>query len=187
MTVPEPMTAAERLEIGRWQAVFAGDELEARLESLVPLLEEEVAELERAVEEARAGAGAQPLPDTPEGEPEAARPKPLLAGLIQEGLLADVLQMLSANLKTGVFRVSGPQVAATIWFESGEVRHAVAGSLSGEEAFYAGIASPSGSFSFVEQAEIPPERTITGKTQFLILEGLRKMDEEGGGGGHGGG
>jgi uncharacterized protein DUF4388 len=188
---------SERLELARWRAAFTRDAVAGRLAALGPFLEREVRELEIAAADMQAGHTRQPASAPPESRlpldepPPAARPPappapadippapaPMLAGSIQEGLLADVLQMLSANLKTGMFRISGTSGDVSIWFDSGEVSHATVGSQIGEAAFFAGLASSSGSFWFVETPDIPPERTITGKTQFLILEGLRKMDEE---------
>jgi hypothetical protein len=102
-----------------------------------------------------------------------------LSGRILEGVLSDILQMLSANLRTGRFIITGAEGAAQLWYEDGEITHAVAGDLTGEAAFFAAIANLSGTFAFVDGGAPPPARSINNKTQFLILEGLRKMDEEG--------
>ena len=57
----------------------------------------------------------------------------------------------------------------------------------GEEAVYALMAHIDGRYSFRETAKPPAKRTIEGNTQFLILEGLRRLDEMGAGGGSGSG
>jgi hypothetical protein len=187
--------AAQRLEVERWREAFYCDAVADRLASICALLEERVDALEEelaaprpprpamAVGPPAATAPAAPLAPAPRAAPAAAGPAPgepaLLSGQIQEGVLSDVLQMLSANQKTGRFVIEGPGGAMQLWYHEGEIRHAAAGELTGEDAFFAAISQPSGGFYFIESTEAPPAQTINNKTQFLILEGLRKMDEEG--------
>jgi hypothetical protein len=57
------------------------------------------------------------------------------------------------------------------------VCHAVSGSLTGEQAFFAAFAFEAGQYNFLESSEPPPERTVNSSTQFLILEALRQIDE----------
>ena len=193
-----------RLELDRWREAFYCDAVAERLASICTLLEERVDALEHELDAPRAPRSASEVGSRAAGSPAARRvtgspPAPgaaappaaaragvptedahaLLSGQIQEGVLSDVLQMLSANLKTGKFTIEGPGGAMHLWFQEGEIRHAATGDLSGEDAFFAAISQPSGSFLFVESSEAPPAQTINNKTQFLILEGLRKMDEEG--------
>jgi hypothetical protein len=207
---PAPKVApTKRLELMRWREAFLRDAVADRLSSICSLLEERVDALEREVaaeklprempaplvtrRPAEPALEAAPVFDAVAPEPFASQevgalPPALddgpasLKGQIQEGVLSDILQMLSGNLKTGLFTIVGPETTANLWYEDGEIRHAVAGELKGEDAFFAAIAQPSGTFFFVENTNPPPERTINNKTQFLILEGLRKMDEEAQGG-----
>jgi hypothetical protein len=183
--------ATLRLEVERWREAFLCDAVADRLASICALLEERVDALE---EELTAGpprtapAAGPPASGAPAAAasrtdaravPPAAGEHALLSGQIQEGVLSDVLQMLSANQKSGRFVIEGPGGAMHLWYQEGEIRHATAGELAGEDAFFAAISQPSGAFYFVESTAPPPAQTINNKTQFLILEGLRKMDEEG--------
>jgi hypothetical protein len=182
--------APARLEVERWREAFYCDAVADRLASICALLEERVDALEEELAAPRPPAAAAPhamappaMAPAPSEAPRAVARAPaehaLLSGQIQEGVLSDVLQMLSANLKTGKFIIEGPGGTMQLWYHEGEIRHATAGELAGEDAFFAAISQPSGGFYFVETAEAPPAQTINNKTQFLILEGLRKMDEEG--------
>jgi hypothetical protein len=100
-----------------------------------------------------------------------------LAGVIQPGLLADILQLVSSNTLSGVFRVDAGTVHYHLFFDEGQIVHADGPALQGEEAFYAAFAVTEGKFIFDEGAIEGGEATITGNTQFLILEALRRIDE----------
>lgn len=104
-----------------------------------------------------------------------------LAGEIQEGVLADILQFLSTNLRTGVFVVTSGGAKIDVYLDEGQIVHAVAGDVVGESAFFAAMAAEGGRFVFDELDDLPPDRTISGNTQFIILEALRQIDESGGG------
>ncbi len=176
---------AARRALARWRVAFARDAVLARLVSLSGLLAKEVEALE---ERGRTPADRAPAPPPVVVAPAAPPPAPsvvererepsLLSGRIEEGMLADVFQMVSANGKTGLFRVVGKNAQVDVWFVNGEVVHAASGNLSGEDAFYAALAQTTGTFSLQETADVTAERTISSKTQFLILEGLRRIDEE---------
>ena len=189
-----PRPASQRLEVERWREAFYCDAVADRLASICALLEDRVDALEEELAAPRPSRPAAPVgPSAAAGIPAPTAPAPLeppravapgsdhalLSGQIQEGVLSDVLQMLSANQKTGKFIIEGPDGMMQLWYHEGEIRHATAGDLAGEDAFFAAISQPSGGFHFVESTEPPPAQTINNKTQFLILEGLRKMDEEG--------
>lgn len=99
------------------------------------------------------------------------------AGVIQEGILADMLQLVSSNVMSGVFSVVGDGAPIEMFFHEGELKHAQCGELEGESAFFAAMATEQGRYSFRESKEPPPKQTISNKTQFLILEALRQIDE----------
>jgi hypothetical protein len=61
--------------------------------------------------------------------------------------------------------------------DAGRICHAASGEISGEAAFFIGFALGSGRYRFTQTTELPPERTITAGTQYLVLEALRRMDE----------
>ena len=103
--------------------------------------------------------------------------------------LTDVIQLKGHNKFTGCISVVYGTSDGIIYFADGEIIHAVQGSETGEEAIYRIIKWPGGSFN------IHPEMTsnictIHYRTDFLLLEALRRLDEErasgtDSGGGHG--
>ena len=91
--------------------------------------------------------------------------------------LTDVIQLKGHNKYTGCITVEYGENKGTIYFADGEIIHAELGNLSGEEAIYRIIKWPGGTFN------IHPEMTsaictIHYRTDFLLLEALRRMDEE---------
>jgi hypothetical protein len=104
-----------------------------------------------------------------------------LSGAIEEGVLADILQFVSTNGKTGAFVVSYLGQEMSLYFREGQICHAAAGDMTGENALFAAMAAEEGRFHFDETEDIPDEVTIDGNTQFLILEALRQIDESRGG------
>jgi hypothetical protein len=139
-------------------------------------LEDRVATLEKSVA-AQAGGGN----GAPAQAPQPPAPGTLdfvLGGKIQEGLMADILQLVSSNILSGVFTVDHLETTLKLYFKDGEICHAQGDGLSGESAVFAALALDDGQFYFEETEDLPEERTIENKTQFLILEALRQIDEE---------
>jgi hypothetical protein len=119
------------------------------------------------------------------GSPGAARVdgpagNPTLSGKVAQGLIADVLQLISGNVMSGVFRISQDGSHIKVHFRDGEIVHAEGEGLQGESAFFAAMAMEHGEFLFLETTEEVAQRTIEGKAQFLILEALRQIDEKNG-------
>jgi predicted regulator of Ras-like GTPase activity (Roadblock/LC7/MglB family) len=91
--------------------------------------------------------------------------------------LTDVIQLKGHHKYTGSITVLYGNSEGIIYFADGEIIHAVQGSETGEEAIYQIIKWPGGSFT------INPEMTssvctIHFRTDFLLLEALRRLDEE---------
>jgi hypothetical protein len=101
----------------------------------------------------------------------------LLSGKLKEGVLADILQLLSSNMSTGRFAVYNKAVRIELYYLEGEITHADGAGVAGESAFFAAMALEEGHFTFRETTDLPSERSIGSKTQFLILEALRQIDE----------
>ena len=96
--------------------------------------------------------------------------------------LTDVIQLKGHNKYTGCITVIYGNSEGVIYFADGEIIHAVQGKETGEEAIYQIIKWPGGSFN------IHPEITsnvctIHYRTDFLLMEALRRLDEERAGGG----
>lgn len=91
--------------------------------------------------------------------------------------LTDVIQLKGHNRYTGAITVEYGENVGVIYFVDGEIIHAEQGIDSGEQAIYKIIKWPGGTFN------IHPEMTsnlctIHYRTDFLLLEALRRMDEE---------
>lgn len=98
--------------------------------------------------------------------------------------LTDVIQLKGHNRYTGAITVEYHGQQGIIYFVEGEIIHAELGDQTGEQAIYEIIKWPGGTFS------IHPEMTsnvctIHYRTDFLLLEALRRMDEENAGEGRG--
>ncbi len=91
--------------------------------------------------------------------------------------LTDVIQLKGHNKYTGCITVEYDELTGAIYFADGEIIHAELGVEVGEDAIYRIIKWPGGTFN------IHPEMTSTVctihyRTDFLLLEALRRMDEE---------
>jgi hypothetical protein len=90
--------------------------------------------------------------------------------------LVDLIQLLSGARRSGRLLVQHPKGDAKLYFEDGEIVHAIFGDLSGETAVYALFADERGPFSFA--SGLPAmERSIELGTQNLVLEAVRRLDE----------
>lgn len=98
------------------------------------------------------------------------------SGSLSELSCVDVIQMLCIARKTTALRLSEGESAGVIHIENGELVHAIWDGLIGEEAFFHMLAVKNGLFY---TAPLPPdvERTIKGDWQYLLIEGLRRLDE----------
>jgi hypothetical protein len=87
-----------------------------------------------------------------------------------------VIQMLCIARKTTALRISEGSSAGVIHVENGELVHAIWDDTVGEEAFFRMLAVKNGVF---HTAPLPPdiERTLSGDWQYLLIEGLRHLDE----------
>jgi len=88
----------------------------------------------------------------------------------------DVIQMLCIGRKTTALRLSEGPSSGVVLIENGEIVHAIWDNQVGEEAFFKMMAVKNGLFY---TSPLPPdiERTIKGDWQYLLIEGLRKLDE----------
>lgn len=91
--------------------------------------------------------------------------------------LTDVIQLKGQNRYTGCITVEYGAQEGAIYFADGEIIHAELGDDVGEQAIYQIIKWPGGTFN------IHPEMTSTVctihyRTDFLLLEALRRLDEE---------
>ncbi len=90
--------------------------------------------------------------------------------------LVDLFQLLASSSRTGRLAVEHPSGKARVYFDKGRVVHAEFNNLIGEEAVYALFADERGSFEF--QIGLPaPEESVSTSTENLMLEAIRRLDE----------
>jgi hypothetical protein len=91
--------------------------------------------------------------------------------------IPDIVQTLHLGLKTACVSVKGPSGEGRIYFENGRIRHAERGSVSGEAAFYEMLHWQEGPF-IIAHGQSTKLRTIEMDEMQLMMEGLRRLDEE---------
>jgi hypothetical protein len=103
----------------------------------------------------------------------------MLKGELLEFALADVVQFIGLCRKTGKVEVSEPGMTAPgeLFFEAGELIHATAGSVVGEQAVAELLSLADGTFRFVEATDLPPRTLHFGVPQ-ILLRAAQKCDEE---------
>ncbi|MEW6719665.1 MAG: response regulator [Thermodesulfobacteriota bacterium] len=91
--------------------------------------------------------------------------------------IPDIVQTLHLGLKTACVSVKGPAGEGRIYFENGRIRHAERGPVSGEAAFYEMLRWQEGPFT-IAHGQSTKLRTIEMDEMQLMMEGLRRLDEE---------
>lgn len=100
-----------------------------------------------------------------------------LQGSLSDVSLADLIQLISASKKTGVFSVqNGASQQGQIFLEDGKIVHGSKENLTGNEAVYDIASWDNGEFVFTSGVE-PPEKTITDSNNQLLMEAARRQDE----------
>ena len=91
---------------------------------------------------------------------------------------ADVIQLMQVSQKNGVLSIEKGPRSGGLLLVSGEVKHAWAGELTGEEAFCELALWKDAGFSFsTERRDVEP--TIHQPTITLLMEAMRRADEAG--------
>jgi response regulator RpfG family c-di-GMP phosphodiesterase len=101
-----------------------------------------------------------------------------VSGSIGEMPLPDVIQVLSRTRKSGLLHVSAEGREGELAFGAGAIYTARFGALMGEEAVYALLALRHGTFS-LDSSYVPETRMLHKSTDELLLEGMRRLDEQG--------
>lgn len=91
--------------------------------------------------------------------------------------VADLLQILSLNGKTGCLRLqNGGQGSGSIYFRDGKIIQADTGGVSGEKALFRIMMWSESKFFFEDLPERIPE-VISGSTANVLMEGFAHWDE----------
>jgi hypothetical protein len=97
-------------------------------------------------------------------------------GSLAELPVPDIVQLMSASGKTGVFTLVRAGERGAIYLRNGQMVHARVGDVLGEEAVYALAIWSSGDFQFNPNEE-STEVTITKSNTSLLMEAARRLDE----------
>jgi response regulator RpfG family c-di-GMP phosphodiesterase len=101
-----------------------------------------------------------------------------VAGDLKNLGIPDIVQTLHLGLKTACVTLKGAGgEEGRIYFENGRIRHCEVGRISGEDAFYRLLYWQEGPF-VISHGQTTQLRTIAMDEMQLMMEGLRRMDEE---------
>jgi len=97
-------------------------------------------------------------------------------GSLRELPLPDVIQLVAVSGKTGAFALKNGTEAGRIYLRRGQIVHATAGSLVGEQAVYELARWSEGEFNFTPEAETEIVSIEKSNTN-LLMEAARQIDE----------
>jgi len=100
-----------------------------------------------------------------------------LKGTFKEITLADVVQLLVMNRKTGRLSLESDQRQAFFDFLKGAIVNAVSGDMTGEQAFYDPFCWDSGGFEFKPEEKIDTEQRLGRDWQQMLFEAVRRAGE----------
>jgi DNA-binding response OmpR family regulator len=100
-----------------------------------------------------------------------------IRGRLSEMGLAEICQVLAQGFKTAKVDVIDTHAEGRLFFEDGKLKHATYADLEGPEAFYALLRVKEGEFA-IEHGIGPPVETVQERLEFLLMEGMRLLDEE---------
>jgi len=108
---------------------------------------------------------------------EALRDTGRFRGMLTGISLSDVIQIKCMSGVTAALRVTEGTRQGIIFFQNGEIVHALCGELDGEEAFYEIFSFAQGQLDTVTSTDLP-EPTIFKPYFALLMEGARRQDEQ---------
>jgi hypothetical protein len=106
------------------------------------------------------------------------QPEEGFRGVLRRVGLQDVLQMECLARNSSVLKIHAGSVHGTVFVKDGQIIHAQCGNRIGEDAFNYLLGQAGGEFD-VQPFTAPPNQSISGSWEFLLMEAARKRDEEG--------
>ena len=103
-------------------------------------------------------------------------PREGFQGVLRKVGLQDVIQMECLARNSSILEIYNQNVLGRIYIEDGQLVHAVTGEMTGEHALYKLLSLPGGSFELA-QFEAPPDKTLNGQWEMLLMEAARVKDE----------
>ncbi len=102
----------------------------------------------------------------------------LLRGSLAQMSVIDLMQSLEMGRKTCALVLTNEDQRCEVFFNEGQINHALYGELTGDEAVYKTLTWPEGVGTFhIDFSAASDEQTTTRSTQGLLMEGLRLLDE----------
>ena len=99
------------------------------------------------------------------------------SGALRAVSLQDVIQMECVGRHSSILEIRNSQMRGQIYIEAGAIVHAAVASLTGEAAFYRLLSLKGGEFR-IQPFQSPPQRTMQGGWELLLMEAARASDEE---------
>lgn len=99
------------------------------------------------------------------------------SGTLRQVHLQELIQMECIGRHSSILEIRNQQMLGQIYIEAGAVTHATVGTLSGERAFNRLLSLAGGEFQ-LKPFKAPPQRTIHGNWESLLMEAARCFDEE---------
>ena len=100
-----------------------------------------------------------------------------LQGNLSDMQISDLIQLTCQSGATSQLIAEREDETVTLYFDDGEVVHATSDADTGEEAVYDLLTWETGTFK-VNQEVPPPTKTIDVPWSALIMEGMRRWDEQ---------
>ncbi|MGE5346245.1 MAG: DUF4388 domain-containing protein [Acidithiobacillales bacterium] len=97
-------------------------------------------------------------------------------GSLSDLPLSDIVQLVAVSGKTGMFSLTRASEQGAVYLQNGQITHARAGDVEGEDAIYALALWTTGTFQFSPGVEIG-KQTITRSNTNLLMEAARRSDE----------
>ena len=97
-------------------------------------------------------------------------------GMLRQVGLQDVIQMECLGRNSSILEIHNQQMRGRIYIEDGNIIHAHVGEQTGQSSLQKLLALSGGSFQLLP-FEKPPQRTIEGSWEFLLMEAARLHDE----------
>jgi CheY-like chemotaxis protein len=99
------------------------------------------------------------------------------SGALRQVGLQEVIQMECLGRHSSILEIRNRQMRGLIYIEAGAITHAAVGTLTGEKAFHQLLSMTGGEFQ-VRPFKPPPQRTMQGGWEMMLMEAARAHDEE---------
>jgi len=100
-----------------------------------------------------------------------------MQGKLSDMTAIDLIQHNCMEQKTVRLTINNIDQTAVVFFQGGNMTHAICGSIEGEEAIYQLISWEDGDF-MLDAGITSPVNTITHNWSGILLEGARRLDEQ---------